>query len=159
VALEAQFEAELMLQDVEGLDKVLIKGRFDRVDKFNGITRIIDYKTGRFTKRGPSKTQDWHDILTDATFDKVFQLLVYAWVYHQRNTQSRPQAGILSFKELSEGFMTHTLPGEFEEHILQTQELLRALIKELFDAEVPFRQTNNPKNCEYCDFKNLCGRN
>ena len=159
VALEAQFEAELMLQDVEGLDKVLIKGRFDRVDQFNGITRIIDYKTGRFTKRGPSKTQDWHDILTDATFDKVFQLLVYAWVYHQRNPQSRPQAGILSFKELSEGFMTHTLLGEFEEHILQTQELLGALMKELFDVEVPFRQTNNPKNCEYCDFKNLCGRN
>jgi RecB family exonuclease len=159
LALETEFKAKLQLTDVEGIDTVLIKGRFDRVDIYNGITRIIDYKTGRFLKQGPTKDQSWQDILTDASFEKVFQLLVYAWIYQNVNPQSKPQAGIISFKELSEGFTTHKMPGEFEEHILQTKALLNELLKEIFSPQTPFGQTNDPKNCEWCSFRNLCGRN
>lgn len=32
------------------------------------------------------------------------------------------------------------------------------LLKELVNPEVPFRRTENTKTCEYCDFKNICGR-
>ncbi|MDD2475075.1 MAG: PD-(D/E)XK nuclease family protein, partial [Dysgonamonadaceae bacterium] len=31
-------------------------------------------------------------------------------------------------------------------------------IAELFDKDIPFTQTDNAKNCEYCPFRSLCER-
>jgi CRISPR/Cas system-associated exonuclease Cas4 (RecB family) len=33
-----------------------------------------------------------------------------------------------------------------------------ALLEEIFDPAVPFSQTPNPKNCEWCAFRELCNR-
>ena len=37
-------------------------------------------------------------------------------------------------------------------------EQLKGVIGEIFDPEVPFRQTSNKKACRYCDYRLLCGR-
>ena len=37
-------------------------------------------------------------------------------------------------------------------------ERLASLLDEMYDISVPFRRTEDLKVCEYCDFKNICGR-
>ena len=31
-------------------------------------------------------------------------------------------------------------------------------LAEIADLQVPFRRTEDTKTCEWCDFKNICGR-
>jgi len=38
------------------------------------------------------------------------------------------------------------------------QKMLQGVLEELFNPEIPFRQTSVPKICAYCDYKLLCGR-
>ena len=39
-----------MMHDVKGLNMaVKLKGKIDRIDQFNGVSRILDYKTGKVT--------------------------------------------------------------------------------------------------------------
>ena len=35
---------------------------------------------------------------------------------------------------------------------------LESTLKDMFDADIPFAPTDDKKRCEYCDYKNLCGR-
>jgi hypothetical protein len=35
---------------------------------------------------------------------------------------------------------------------------LESLLKEIQSPEVPFRMTEEVKNCEWCDFRMICGR-
>lgn len=37
-------------------------------------------------------------------------------------------------------------------------ESLTACVEEIFDVNIPFTQTPNRDNCQYCDFKNICNR-
>ncbi len=158
LALEQDFIAALEIPELQIADKVVIKGRFDRVDENNGITRIIDYKTGKFDKRGLSGNQGWETLLTDSSLSKVFQLLAYTWIYLQNNPGLQPVAGIYSLRNISEGFITHTMPGTFNEQMQNFEVILKEVIKNIFDTSVPFNQTDNVKNCIWCDFKGFCGR-
>jgi hypothetical protein len=35
---------------------------------------------------------------------------------------------------------------------------LKGLLEEMYDPEVPFSQTDDLKKCEYCAYKEICGR-
>jgi hypothetical protein len=35
---------------------------------------------------------------------------------------------------------------------------LESLLKEIQSPEIPFRMTEDVKNCEWCDFRMICGR-
>jgi hypothetical protein len=37
-------------------------------------------------------------------------------------------------------------------------ERMKTLLEEMYDTSVPFRRTTDAKVCEYCDFKNICGK-
>ena len=37
-------------------------------------------------------------------------------------------------------------------------ERLAKLVAEIFNPEIPFKQTTIEKNCDYCDFCTICGR-
>ena len=45
--------------------------------------------------------------------------------------------------------------GPYKEEFRQT---LQGVLEELFNPEIPFRQTSVAKNCDYCDYKLLCGK-
>ena len=48
------------------------------------------------------------------------------------------------------------------QHLFQGREdklvVLDGLLAELADPAVPFRRTEDAKTCQWCDFKNICGR-
>ncbi|MGW9684417.1 PD-(D/E)XK nuclease family protein [Flagellimonas sp. 2504JD1-5] len=135
--LEKRYEIEL---HVEGLNfPVKLKGTLDRVDVFDGVPRIVDYKTGRVDTKNV-KITDWEALILDYDKSKAFQLLCYSLLYTK--AKSNPldlSAGIYSFKNLSQGFLPFT-----SEHPLITSETLsifksylKKLILEICDPNIP----------------------
>ena len=52
-----------------------LKGIVDRVDKYNGTLRIIDYKSGKAVTSKDLNFHKWDDVIDDPKKDKLFQVL------------------------------------------------------------------------------------
>ena len=78
----------------------------DRIDQFNGVTRVIDYKSGK-VEQNKVEIVDWENLSSDYDkYSKSFQVLCYAYMMHQKNHIQLPiEAGIISFKNLNAGFL------------------------------------------------------
>ncbi|GGZ74951.1 PD-(D/E)XK nuclease family protein [Algibacter mikhailovii] len=128
---------------------VILKGKVDRVDEYNGITRIIDYKTGS-VMTNQVEIVNWEDLTTDyKKYSKSFQVLAYAYMMHESNTINLPaEAGIISFKNLSSGFIKFSKKESTKtraKNSLITAETLEAfkfeltkLILEICNPEIDF---------------------
>ena len=126
-----------------------LTGKIDRVDEYNGMTRIIDYKTGK-VDQGKVEITDWEVITSDYDkFSKSFQVLCYALMMQKSGTINLPvEAGIISFKNLSAGFMKFgkkDSPFSRNKEQLVTEETLenftselKKLILEICNIEIPF---------------------
>lgn len=125
---------------------VTLVGVIDRVDLLDGQLRIIDYKTGRVS-RGDLKLSSWEQLFTDYKFSKGFQVLTYALLYFKNKKVLPDHTGIISFKNMSDGFMGVTMAGELAGEsnvsaaVLQAFEAhLIGLIEEICNAQVPFTE-------------------
>ncbi|MBO3115332.1 PD-(D/E)XK nuclease family protein [Winogradskyella sp. DF17] len=135
---------------IEGLDiPIIIKGKVDRVDEFNGVIRIIDYKSGKVEKN-KVVIGVWNEIATDYNkYSKPFQLLCYTYMMFKQNKITLPvEAGIYSFKNLSAGLLKFTKINPDQKNKRDeaiTEETLRAfenelhkLILEIFNPAIDF---------------------
>lgn len=128
---------------------VILKGKLDRIDDYNGSIRIIDYKTGH-TKRSDVEIHDWSRITSDYEVAKAFQLLCYALMYSVKNPKVLLEAGIISFKNLNAGLLsfgyktskgsrtrdtqiTHETLGQFKKELYQ-------LISDIYNPALPFKE-------------------
>lgn len=139
--------------------QVLIKGYIDRIDRFNDEIRISDYKTGS-VKKGDVNFKEWESLLSESKFSKAFQTLVYGWLFKKTNPgESHINVGLFSLRTLSEGYIS---PKIIEENLEVWHDdfemILAQLLEIIIDPEVPFVQTSNVNNCQYCDFKDICNR-
>ncbi|MGC6431827.1 MAG: PD-(D/E)XK nuclease family protein [Jejuia sp.] len=102
--IEANSEVEINLPTLEF--PIKLTGKVDRVDEYNGVTRIIDYKTGS-VQQSQVEIVDWEEITTDyKQYSKSFQVLSYAYMMHRSEKITLPvEAGIISFKNLNSGFL------------------------------------------------------
>lgn len=128
----------------EKITPVRLRGTVDRIDVLDGITRIIDYKTGK-VMASELKLKDWELLTTDyKKHAKAFQVLCYALMMQKEgNLAQEMEAGIISFKNLSSGFMkfseksTEKISPEllttFEKHLLQ-------LVEEILNIDIPFTE-------------------
>ncbi len=137
VSLEEKYEMTL---DIPELDfPVMLKGTVDRVDEFNGVTRVIDYKTGRVETKNVT-IQDWEETILDYGKSKALQLLCYAYLYMDKHPVKEAQAGIYCFKTLGKGLLHFKqkrnafIDGEALK-MFETQ--LKKLVLEICDANKP----------------------
>ncbi len=146
--------------------EIRIKGFVDRVDKIGGITRVIDYKTGNVAPKEVA-ISDWDGLVSDPDLDKGFQLLTYTWLLAGRHQASHYQAGIISLKKQAPGFVMVTMPDEKgtpkssvigNYQIGKMEEVLRRILVDIFDPNLPFRQTQEEERCVYCPYISICGR-
>ncbi|MDO5969395.1 PD-(D/E)XK nuclease family protein [Flavivirga aquimarina] len=150
IAIEADNNVVI---DIPELDfPVTITGKVDRVDECNGVTRIIDYKTGR-VEQNNVEIVDWETITTDySKYSKSFQVLTYAYMMQLSNNMKLPvEAGIISFKNLNKGFLKFSKKDKAgayaKKEALITQETLnnfskelKQLILEICDPNIPFTE-------------------
>lgn len=148
--------------------KVRIGGLIDRVDRpQGGITRIIDYKTGKASRSFNS---------IEALFDgenvnrnkQAFQALVYALLYLEDHPEESLMPGLYVVRDLfGVKYTPHFEIGEsrkkepllsFNEFSDPFDQLLKGVLEEIYDPAVPFRQTEVTDHCSYCDFKAICDR-
>ena len=143
-----QIETKLSLEIVipELAYPVHIHGLVDRVDTYNGQLRIIDYKTGMVAQRDLEITE-WENIIEDYKYSKAFQVLAYALMIHPKIPMENNVAGIISFKNLSAGFLafgTKTAGSRSKENSISQETLnifeieLKKLILEICNPEIPF---------------------
>ena len=127
---------------------VKLKGKIDRIDQLNGITRIIDYKSGVVTS-GNLSVSDWDTIITDyIKYGKSFQILFYVYLMLKNNKITLPvEAGMISFKKLSDGFIKFThIEGKTknnfitEVQILAFETQLKQLISEILNPNACFKE-------------------
>ncbi|MCH4552280.1 PD-(D/E)XK nuclease family protein [Aestuariibaculum lutulentum] len=151
IAIEADNKVEIT--DIPKLDfPVKLVGKVDRVDQYNGITRIIDYKTGR-VDQNQVEIVNWEDLTTDyKKYSKSFQVLTYAYMMQLMNQINLPvEAGIISFKNLSAGVLKFAKKDKSgygaKKEVLITQETidnfkieLKNLILEICNPNIPFTE-------------------
>ena len=144
-----KIETNLTLEiHFEELDfPVKIHGKVDRVDEFNGQMRIIDYKTG-LVNQGDVEIIDWETLNEDYKYSKAFQVLAYALMINKELPINNAEAGIISFKNMSSGFLKFGVKekaGSRNKSQIITNETLenftvelKKLIVEICDQNIPF---------------------
>ena len=148
VGIEALFNIPIEINELDF--PVRLKGKVDRVDEYNGITRVIDYKTGK-VEQNKVQLEHWEDITTDYdTYSKSFQVLSYALMMnHEATFKNETKAGIISFKNLKSGFIKfqkiNRENGKLQKDSDINQEVLtdfshelKSLILEIFNPDLDF---------------------
>lgn len=152
-----------------GLPPVKFKGVIDRVDRLNGNLRITDYKTGLVDSSKELVFKSWDDFLEKKHTGKAFQLLMYAWLYHQENLNEEEtcESGIFSLRTVSAGLQCFGLKPSSKEPLMKTideemlnlfEKLLFETITSVFDREKDFVQTDDTEICRTCIYKGVCNR-
>ena len=143
IALEKKIECELNFKKLK--NNVKLRGVIDRLDKRNGIIRIIDYKTGLI------KTNEVTVKTLSSSFDlshlKAMQLLCYALMYFKNNPEcNKLEAGLISFRDLNKGMIKFGIKESSAppNHLINSaiieefEGLIKNLILEIMDPNHPF---------------------
>ena len=153
-------------------------GRTDRIDQYDGLIRVIDYKTGHVGNadlRIPVRHQSESDLdYLKQIPEKALQLLIYKYLYLKENPTITPEQvtaaihGLKYAHNIEFGLMkasptksdTDADPGFLEDStfIPDMEALLGAVVSEMLDTDIPFVQAEDDKKCRYCDFKLICKR-
>lgn len=144
--IETDLTLEVIIPELDF--PVKIHGKVDRVDEYNGQIRIIDYKTG-LVNQGDVEIVEWEPLIQDYKYSKAFQVLAYALMMEKEIPINNAEAGIISFKNLSSGFLkfgTKTSAYSKREQQINSETLesfteeLKKLILEICDPNIPFTE-------------------
>lgn len=165
IGLEKEQIAHMSIETQEGTKEVELGGVIDRVDIKDGVVRLLDYKTGKDTKKIPSLGSLFDR--DDKKRNKAgMQTFLYAFFYQYQHPGNRLplKPGIMNIKEIySEDFnpflqLEDSEVLDYREFAAGFEEGLRGLLEEIMDPLVPFDQTEDKKKCSYCAYQELCGR-
>ena len=142
IALEKPIKEFLNL---ENRTKVSITGVIDRIDEKNGVIRIIDYKTGLVNSSNLT-IKEMSLICSDPLRTKAMQLMCYVWMYHKSNKCEKISAGIISFRNLSNGIMRLKIKNSQTDlidssSIVSFEKELKGLIIEIMDPKINFKDS------------------
>jgi ATP-dependent helicase/nuclease subunit B len=154
--------------DVNGvLRSLTLHGIIDRVDLKNGVTRVVDYKTGR-DELSYSSLADLFDADSGKQNKALIQTLFYTYVYEQAKGITGMEPNLYLIRKMrKEGTLFYS--GGFSkglklqvEHLASQKTefivLLKSKLEELFNPELPFIHTTQADNCKYCPYLSLCGK-
>jgi hypothetical protein len=170
LALEEKVTANISIGNLT----VGLGGIIDRLDKLADIIRIVDYKTG--AGRGTDKRMKFKaiDSLFNPDPDKLnkeaFQTFIYSFMYRTSKSFSGCILPALYFVRdcYSQNFSYFLIDegadgndkrvtdfnlykNDFEEYLIRT-------LQELFDFNLPFRQTEYTRTCLSCSFNKICAK-
>jgi ATP-dependent helicase/nuclease subunit B len=145
VALEQKLSMTQVVPGIEG--PVTFKGTVDRVDKYNGTIRVLDYKTGQLQDLG---IMNWTGLVNDPDRGQARQLLMYAMLWNTHNPNNPAgQAGIIAIKQYKKGVLYvgekasargKVSPTLAAEQIQKAALVFEELTQTLFDPNCPFSE-------------------
>jgi ATP-dependent helicase/nuclease subunit B len=154
-------QVKIPVKDSGEILEIRIKGTTDRIDLLGNQLRVIDYKTGSL--------QPMELVLDDPLNlsemkkpQKMLQLLMYAWLFSKSHPiDSELVSGIISLK-MPKRYLQKAKINKSEtinsDVISRFDEYLSGFLKEIFDPELVFQQTDNQDNCKYCAFSSICNK-
>ena len=158
IGLEQQLSQNIDITVGEEKHRVLITGIADRIDISNGTIRVIDYKSGKVDKKElqvADAEPDWA-----AVSDKWFQLMTYEWLFHHTHPGSQPHvSGIFPLRHLNSQLLTASWEGSdiiTPQHLNTFDSMLRQLISELLNPDIPFSPNHDSILCTFCPFNEIC---
>ena len=159
-ALEKALSHTLEVRVEESPIQVVIAGTADRIDRWNGIPRIIDYKSGKVEAKDLKVTElesDWAKVP-----DKWFQVMLYTWLWHHTEQSAEPHiSGIYPLGNFQSDFLVaqwadNTLLHDTQ--ILQFENTLQQLLSDILNPDIPFSANYGCRLCAYCPFAEKCQR-
>ncbi len=157
-SLEHKYERGVEVYFGDLVELVNIGGKIDRVDKFDGVSRIIDYKTGS-VKKDITTVESLFERGAKNRNNAAFQTLLYCWLFEKSGQNIKP--ALYDIKDMAAvdfspffnlnktAFHYQDVKQEFIEH-------LKLLVSEIYDKNVPFQQVEEPDICKYCPYSGLC---
>jgi CRISPR/Cas system-associated exonuclease Cas4 (RecB family) len=152
---------------------IKLSGRADRIDTLpDGTMQIIDYKSGQGCSLiYPGIEKLFHG--TDAErLPNVFQTLLYSMMLHTQTECDVTPSLYYASKMLSTNYSPLIVEkinlggNKSETRIIERYSMvaeefesqLSAMLDELFDQSIPFRQAEDNNTCKKCDYKEICRR-
>ncbi|CCH00686.1 hypothetical protein FAES_2677 [Fibrella aestuarina BUZ 2] len=151
---------------------VKLGGKIDRLERLaNGTIRIVDYKSGKVdlpTKVDPATLGESLMLLADEgnRWEKIRQLWLYKYLILKENQYPNVpvEAGFYSLRTFQKDprFLSNRVAFSDDNdpatYITETENLLRQMVKRMFDKAQPFAMTNQIEQCQYCHYNKICGR-
>ncbi|UCH93066.1 MAG: PD-(D/E)XK nuclease family protein, partial [Candidatus Aminicenantes bacterium] len=169
------FKILMLEQKIEDVDfrfslngkehQVKLEGTIDRLDVQDGIYRVIDYKTGKTGSLNLKSAEELPGLLSGqeaVNRKEVFQLFFYLYLLKQDGKLAGDsRLGIYPFKKMYDDLKFVKIDKSDiigEDLVEQYEGILKGIFRELFNLEVPFVQTGEEKNCQYCPYQSICSR-
>ncbi len=165
ISLEEEHRASVAVKRQGENVRIQIGGIIDRVDQVNGMTRIIDYKTG-IEKLSFDGVESLFTENPSKRNEAVFQVMLYACLYRAKHAGA-PVVPCLVFarKSFDPGFSWFLKDQSDRTEVLAFSryqdvfwELLQATLERLFDPSIPFSQTADTDFCTRCPYRGICHR-
>jgi RecB family exonuclease len=164
VMLEENLESVIEIADkLNGeVYKVKLHGKADRIDRVGGVTRIIDYKTGKVENKD-LKIDLISNFQSKGEPGKLLQVLTYALMFSDMQTIPPSQliSGIISLRKSSSYLIKTEIDksDSIDKALLSDfKNELEVIIGSIYDASEPFSQTDDRDTCSLCAFNTICNR-
>ena len=166
VGMEIKVKERIEISTCHGPVQLQIGGTIDRLDRKEGVLRIVDYKTGG----SPKIPANIEQLFTPAEGrpNYIFQTFLYAAIVNQKEKCRVAPSLLYIHRASSETYSPVIEIGEprktkvpvtdfslFEEEF---RERFKVLLEEIYNPQEPFTQTEDIKKCGFCDLKGLCGK-
>lgn len=163
VSLEKRYQNKLEIKVNELVKLIYVGGVIDRIDRVNGMTRVLDYKTGYVKSFGFSEVDELFEKNLKEPKKEILQALIYSWILSDsaENAKLRPVIYALrSFfasnfdplvKRNKNEFSFDEIRGDFVEN-------LKILLTEIYSPDNEFSQTSHIEHCGYCPYRTICQR-
>ncbi len=141
-----------------GFEEINLKGIIDRIDEKDGITRIVDYKTGHVKLKQFNYNEPEEVLHKDNK--EAFQTLFYGLLYLKNNPGSKLKPSIMPLRDVVNGYLdVNAKDGLFDEKSAGFfEQKLKSIIRSILDPELQIVQTEDLNICRTCSYKNMCMR-
>ncbi|TDX86901.1 PD-(D/E)XK nuclease family protein [Epilithonimonas xixisoli] len=142
IDLEKEINCDFYL-DENRTDKISFYGFIDRIDRLDGVTRVIDYKTAKPKKLtvslGKNKEEKLPELFFNDDYKQALQLSIYKYcITNSLNIKpENVETAIWSFAEVNNGPQNLNFIDIEDSEV---EDSIRNLIAEILNPEVPFEE-------------------
>jgi len=167
--LEDSFTFVLPVLSSGSIMEINTGGNIDRIDMINGVTRIVDYKTGTVSD-SVNAVEDLFKDDRKKDYDGWLQTLLYCEAFLENRPGSTVRPSVYKIKKLNDSSVGDKLRLKtgsrsdiaIENYLEIRDEFLvglKNLIGIIFNEDEPFVKTSDFRGkCSWCPYKTLCMR-